>query len=138
MVRWEPFTKQTTGEKTLDVGCIHIPSKRDPASPEIHSPEYRVTIRGEVRERPNRRDWKSRVPAMVPWVRTPPSPPFLVCRGGADFLSRFPLRAMTRWSIETVFRGWALCDRILRTPPGPEGSNGKWASLCAAGSPGPD
>lgn len=31
---------------------------------------------GEVRERPNRRDWKSRVPATVPWVRTPPSPPY--------------------------------------------------------------
>jgi hypothetical protein len=39
---------------------------------------------------------------------------------------------------EFSVRGWALCNKILRTPPGPEGSNGKWASLCAAGSPGPD
>ncbi len=30
---------------------------------------------GEVLEWPNRRDWKSRVPATGPWVRIPPSPP---------------------------------------------------------------
>ena len=36
-----------------------------------------------------------------------------------------------------TIRGRALCNRNLRTPPGPEGSNGKEALLCAAGSPGP-
>ena len=34
-------------------------------------------------------------------------------------------------------RGRALCNRNLRTRPDPEGSNGKEALLCAAGSPGP-
>ena len=38
--------------------------------------EPRVPIAGEVLEWPNRRDWKSRVPARGPWVRIPPSPPF--------------------------------------------------------------
>jgi hypothetical protein len=36
-----------------------------------------------------------------------------------------------------AIRGRALCNRNLRTPPDPEGSNGKEALLCAAGSPGP-
>ena len=36
-----------------------------------------------------------------------------------------------------MIRGRALCNRNLRTPPDPEGSNGKEALLCAAGSPGP-
>ena len=30
-----------------------------------------------MREWPNRRDWKSRARATVPWVRIPPSPPFI-------------------------------------------------------------
>jgi len=62
----------------------------------------------------------------------------LVRHEGTDSRGRFLLRSMMRRVIETPYRGWALCNRILRTPPGPEGSNGKWASLCAAGSPGPD
>ncbi len=40
---------------------------------------YAVSLRqvcGEVREWPIRRAWKARVPAMVPWVRIPPSPPY--------------------------------------------------------------
>ena len=32
---------------------------------------------GEVREWSNRHAWKACVPAMGPWVRIPPSPPFL-------------------------------------------------------------
>jgi hypothetical protein len=31
---------------------------------------------------------------------------------------------------------WVRRNKDLRTPPGPEGSNGKWAPLCAVGVPG--
>ena len=44
MVRWEPFTRQTTGERMMVVGLVDIPSRRDKDSSEFHSPEHRVTI----------------------------------------------------------------------------------------------
>lgn len=82
-----PFIKQTTGED-IAAGDRNLPSKVIRSSSEVHSPEYQRAIRGEVRERPNRRDWKSRVPAMVPWVRTPPSPPYWICRERIAFKRR--------------------------------------------------
>jgi hypothetical protein len=59
-----------------------------------------------------------------------------------DIGRRVSVVFMTLRFVEDIFglmaiRGRALCNRNLRTPPDPEGSNGKEALLCAAGSPGP-
>jgi hypothetical protein len=69
---------------------------------------------GEVREWSNRHAWKACVPAMGPWVRIPPSPPY---QGKVKIKRQkfqscvFPNFFLFTCSFEV--RGWALCNRTL-------------------------
>ena len=49
---------------------------------------------GEVLQRPNRRAWKARVAARLPWVRIPPSPPAYV-KASAGKPAYYLTRVMT-------------------------------------------
>ena len=42
----------------------------------VKMPPFMPLARGEVREWTNRRAWRARELATVPWVRIPPSPPY--------------------------------------------------------------
>src|SRR4029450_10019639 len=115
-----------------------------------------VEQRGGVAEWPKVRHWKCRVRATVPWVRIPPPPPFLLTLAirfrwavldgevavpcnpqSATAGLNSPLRAArvegAGWD---GVEGWAPRDGKCRTPPGPEGSNGKAPLPSAVGVPG--
>src|SRR4029453_14528807 len=107
--------------------------------------------RGGVTERPKVRHWKCRARVTpVPRVRIPAPPPELFglavldgelavpcnpqsASAGLNSLSRGDcVGGASRGGVE----GWAPRNGNRRTPPGPEGSNGKATLSCAVGVPG--
>ncbi len=106
----------------------------------------------DVRARLKEHDWKScRGSKASSGVQIPLSPPHPAKRA-VQRRAAFPARgyeisgssrwrstycdASTRFVTMTTKEDRALCDRSLRTPPGPEGSNGKEILLGAAVQPG--